>query len=307
MKQVDKIQVSPTMLGVILTTVIALSVGAEKYGDLNGRLKIIEGKTDFQELSAQQDKISKIINEQILDAESKLKVLKDSLTEHQNTFSSKYVEVENKFNKNIEKTLAEAGKKVEKLNWSIKKSEAHKKSIIQDLHYDIDRELYRANNLIVKLSRNLKRLKKEVKKKENQLSELKKITANEIRIKEEQLSSLKRKYNKKLTDGENNSHVFSSDKPEAQLQKKRKPVAVSQHYTVQVAALRNKKKALKLYNDLQRGGFSAFIVESKNSGYIYVRVGKYKTKKEAVNIQKQMKRSFPFGRNVKNCYVKKVG
>ena len=127
MKQVDKIQVSPTMLGVILTTVIALFVGAEKYGDLNGRLKIIEGKTDFQELSAQQDKISKIINKQILDAESKLKVLKDSLTDHQNTFSSKYVEVENKFNNNIEKTLSEARRQIEELNCQLKNLKRIKK------------------------------------------------------------------------------------------------------------------------------------------------------------------------------------
>lgn len=317
MKQIEKIHISPTMLGVLLTTAIALFVGAEKFGDLNGRLKVIEGKTDFTELRVQQDKISKTINEQILGAERKLKVLKEGLTAHQNAFSSKYSNIETKFNNNLKITLSKASKQIENLTFShdrsIDKSKTHKENILQELRYGIDHELYRVNNLTKKLQRNLKRLKIEVARKESQLSRLKKITASEIRIKEEQLSSLKNKYNAKMTAVENNSNDPRPNKPQVKvhdLQQQSivsKKVLIKKYYTVQVAALRNKRRAKKIYKDLMRGGFSAFLIKNETTGLIYVRVGKYNTRKEATNIRRKMKKRFPHGRNVKKAIIKQIG
>lgn len=314
MKKIDNIHISPAMLGVLTTTAIALFVGAEKFGDLNGRLKIIEGKTDFKELRIQQDKISKTINEQILDAERQLKTLKDRLNAHKNNFSMKYSAIENKFNNNLEVKLSSASKQIESLSFSynreIDKSKVRKENILQELRYGIDHELYRANNLTKKLQRNLRQLKIEVAKKERQLSKLKQITASEIRIKEEQLSSLKRKYNIQLPP---NNYINNDPKPnkiqvKSEESKPQRQIKVTRekYYTIQVAALKNSKKAKKIHKDLIKAGFPSFLIKNEVSGLIYVRVGKCRTRGEAVNIHRKMKRRFPRGRNVKNSYIKQL-
>lgn len=85
-----------------------------------------------------------------------------------------------------------------------------------------------------------------------------------------------------------------------------KKVTTEKYYTIQVAALKNKSGAKKILNDLLRGGFSAYLSYNKNKDYTYVLVGKYESKKKAEAIRKDMKKHFPFGRNVKRSYVRYI-
>lgn len=78
------------------------------------------------------------------------------------------------------------------------------------------------------------------------------------------------------------------------------------YFTIQVAAVKNKKGAYEIKQNLIQGGFSARVVKKENSKYNFILVGKFQKISEAKKLKSKMIKYFPNGRNVKNSIIKKI-
>lgn len=317
MSSEEKIHISPTLLGVIITLVLALFVGGVKYGDLNGRLTLVESITDFKELNEQQTKLKTSLNKQILDAQKKLENLKKGLDSQQLQITTIYHEAENKFNEEIYNKFSEISIKAEKLmvelDNSINNSSDKKKVILSELSYGVESELVRVNKLTKKLRNNLEKLKIEIARNKRTLSSLK-IKISEIKNLE-----------KNLLSGYENKQVSQSlEKPVIEISKTsgrnqqievKKPVIRKEQniskktterkrkYYVRIGSFKNRSGADKIKTKVKKLNYS--VVVKKRGGLYRVEVGYYSNRSEARKIKKKIEKNKRIMKEMKSISVEK--